>query len=312
MFNWIPESASDLAVRVDSVFLFVTAVSVFFFLLISIVLIYFAIKYRRRSENEETPYITGHMGLEVVWTIIPSILLLFFFAWGYIEFKNMRVAPEDAVDVNVVAKKWLWEFEYYNGMKTVNELYVQKDRPVRMVMMSEDVIHSFFVPQFRVKQDILPGMYTQLWFTPTKVGTFDLYCAEYCGAGHSRMLAKVHVLSPESYARWFREAEIDDVDEDVTPTAERGEQLFAQRGCTACHSVDGTPGVGPTMKGLFGKEREMESGKVFTADENYIRNMILQPDEEIVKGYPRVMPSFRGILSDNEITSIIEYIKTLN
>lgn len=313
MFSWIPEAASNLAVGVDNALLVITVVSVFFFLLISFFLVYYAIKYRRKSENEETPYITGNMALEVVWTIVPSVLLMVFFAWGYIEFVDIKTPPKDAVEVNVRAKQWLWEFEYYNGKKTINELYVQQNRPVRMIMQSDDVLHSFFVPQFRVKQDVLPGMYTQLWFTPTKAGTFDLFCAEYCGTGHSQMLAEVKVLPAEAFARWMGKGEKvagADGDSDLPP-AERGENLYSQRGCNACHSVDGSSGVGPTFKGLYGKTEELQSGETVEVDENYLRESILEPKAKMVKGYQPVMPSFKGILSDEEVTSIIEYIKTL-
>lgn len=313
MFSWIPEEASNLAAGVDNVLLVITVISVFFFLLISAFLIYFSIKYRRKSENEETPHTTGNMVLEVIWTIVPSILLMVFFVWGYVEFVNMKTPPKDAMEVNVTAKQWLWEFEYYTGRKTINELYVQQNRPVRMVMRSEDVLHSFFVPQFRVKQDILPGNYTQLWFTPTKAGTFDLFCAEYCGTGHSNMLAKVHVLPSEAYSRWMDKGKAGAATAAASdlPPAERGKNVYTQKGCNACHSVDGSSGVGPTFKGIFGKQEEMQSGETITVDENYLRESILEPQAKMVKGYQPVMPSFKGILSDDEITSVIEYIKTL-
>ncbi len=314
MFSWIPEEASNLAGRIDNVLLIITTVSVFFFLLISFFLIFFILKYRKKSQDEQTPYVTGNTVIEIIWTVIPTILLMIFFLWGYIEYKNSQTPPEDATEINVVAKQWLWEFEYYDGTKTINELYLQKDKPVKMIMISDDVIHSFFVPAFRVKQDVLPGNYTQLWFTPTKVGTFDMYCAEYCGIGHSKMLAKIHVLSPEAYSKWVaKETNSKDSGiESSIPPSERGKKLFSQRGCNACHSIDGSAGVGPTLKELFGKEEEMQTGEKIKVDENYLRESILFPDEKIVKGYQPVMPSFKGILSDEEITALIEYMKTLN
>lgn len=313
MLSWLPDNASNLAGGVDNVLLFITVISVFFFLLISIVLIVFAVKYRRKTENDETPYLTGNELLEVIWTVIPSVLLMIIFAWGYIEFREMRNPPEDATEVNVIAKQWLWQFDYYNGKKTINELYVQQGRPIRMVMRSDDVLHSFFVPDFRVKQDILPGNYTQLWFTPTKTGTFELFCAEYCGTGHSQMLAKVHVLSPESYAIWEKGTGVDKGTAVASglPPAERGEQLYTQRGCNACHSINGTALVGPTFKGVFGKNEKMSDGKTVTVDENYLRESILEPQALIVEGYQPVMPAFKGILSDDEVTALIEFIKTL-
>lgn len=315
MTSWIPESASNLASNVDNITLFVTILSVFFFVLISIFLVAFSIKYRRKSENQETAYVTGNELIEIIWTVIPSILLMVIFAWGYMAFRELKNPPPDALEINVSAKQWLWQFEYFNGKKSINEMNVQKGRPVRLIMRSDDVIHSFFVPQFRVKQDVLPGNYTQLWFTPTKTGTYDIYCTEYCGAGHSKMLGKVNVLSPEAYARWERADEFGEdgavaVGSDLPP-AQRGENLYSQRGCNACHSLDGVAGVGPTFKGLYKREGKLTDGSVIIADENYIRESIYVPQAKIVEGYAPVMPAFKGILSDDEVTAIIEYIKTL-
>lgn len=311
--SWIPEVASNLAIKVDGVLLFVTVISVIFFLLVSILLIFFAVKYRRKREDEETPYITGNETLELIWTVIPSILLMVIFVYALVVFRDMRNPPADATEINVTAKQWLWQFEYYNGRKTLNELYVQQNEPVKLVMRSDDVIHSFFVPDFRVKQDILGGRYTQLWFTPTKVGTFQLFCAEYCGTGHSKMLGKVVVLSPEAYDIWEKGAEVtEEIGVASLPAPERGEQLYKQSGCNACHSLDGSSGVGPSWKGLVGHKVAMQNGEQITADENYIRESILEPQAKIVKGYQPVMPSFKGILSDDDISALIAYMKTLN
>ncbi len=314
MSTWIPESASNLAASVDNITLFVTIISIFFFVLISAVLVGFSIKYRRKSEDQETAYITHNPIIETIWTIIPTILLMVIFAWGWIAFKELRNPPAEAIEVNVVAKQWLWEFEYFTGKKSLNELFVQQNKPVRLIMRSDDVIHSFFVPQFRVKQDILPGNYTQLWFTPTKVGTFDLLCAEYCGSGHSKMLAKVNVLSPESFVRWEKGDEFEDgavmTATNISP-AERGKDLYSQRGCLACHSIDGKEVIGPTFKNLYGKMENLEDGSSVQVDENYLRESIYEPQAKMVKGYPPNMPSFKGILSEEEVTALIEYIKTL-
>jgi len=314
MSTWIPESASNLAASVDNITLFVTIVSVFFFVLISAVLVAFAIKYRRRSEDQETAYITSNELVEIIWTVIPSVLLMVIFAWGWIAFKELRNPPPEAVEVNVVAKQWIWQFEYFDGKKSLNELYVQLNKPVRLIMRSEDVLHSFFVPQFRVKQDILPGIYTQLWFTPTKVGTFDLLCAEYCGAGHSQMLASVKVLSPEAFTRWEKGDELGEDSVAVASAAspaERGKDLYSQRGCLACHSVDGKKMIGPSFKNLYGATETLEDGSSVEVDENYLRESIYEPQAKMVKGYAPSMPSFKGILSEDEVTALIEYIKTL-
>ena len=311
--TWIPEVASNLAGKVDGVLWLITLMSIVFFVLITVLLVYFSIKYRRRSDDDETPYITGSEPLEIIWTVIPSILLIVLFVYAFVVYKDMRTPPKDAVDINVSGKQWIWEFDYYNGQKTLNELYLKLNVPVRMVMRADDVLHSFFVPQFRVKQDLIPGRYTQLWFTPTKVGTFDLFCAEYCGTGHSKMLAKVIVLSPEAYDIWENGAQTEEGSAvaGLTP-AELGEKLYKEKGCNACHSLDGSVVVGPSFKGLIGRTGECTDGSSYTADENYIRQSILEPQSKIVKGFQPVMPSFKGILSEDDISALIAYMKTLN
>ena len=308
--SWVPEVASNLASKVDAVIWFITVISLIFFILISIFLIYFAIKYRRKQENEETPYITGNHLLETVWTIIPSILLIVIFVYGFVVYKEMRTPPKDALEINVMGKQWLWQFKYNNGKTTLNELYVPEGRPVKLVMISDDVLHSLFVPAFRVKQDLVGGMYTYLWFTPTKTGTYDLFCTEYCGTGHSAMLGKVIVMNPEEYEKWEKGEKEEKVVAEISPV-ELGKQLFTQRGCNACHSIDGSPLVGPSFKGVFGRKQTLQDGQEITVDENYTRESLSEPQAKIVKGFQPVMPSFKGMLSDEEISAIIAYLKTL-
>ncbi len=310
--TWIPEVASNIAGKVDGVLLLITLMSVVFFVLITVVLVYFAIKYRRRSEDDETPYITGNETLEILWTVIPSILLIVLFVYGFVVYKEMRTPPKDAVDIQVQAKQWLWTFDYYNGKKTINELYVQQNRPVRLVMQSDDVLHDLFIPAFRIKQDVLPGRYVQEWFIPTKIGTFDIFCAEYCGTGHSAMRAKVVVLSPEAYDIWDKGVKVDEgAGVASLPPAELGEKIYKEKGCSACHSIDGSKIVGPSFKGIYGHQVELQDGSKVDVDENYIRQSIIEPQSQMVKGFPPVMPSFKGILSDSDVTAIIAYIKTL-
>lgn len=307
--SWIPEVASNFASKVDAVIWFITVISLIFFIIISIFLIYFAIKYRRKQENEETPYITGNHLLETVWTIIPSILLIVIFVYGFVVYKEMRTPPKDALEINVMGKQWLWQFKYNNGKTTLNELYVPEGRPVKLVMISDDVLHSLFVPAFRVKQDLVGGMYTYLWFTPTKTGTYDLFCTEYCGTGHSAMLGKVIVMNSEEYEKWEKGEKEEKVVAEISPV-ELGKQLFTQRGCNACHSIDGSPLVGPSFKGIFGRKQTLQDGQEITVDENYTRESLLEPQAKIVKGFQPVMPSFKGMLSDEEISAIIAYLKT--
>jgi cytochrome c oxidase subunit 2 len=309
--NWLPETASSFAGRVDGVIWFVTIISLVFFLLITILLVVFAIKYRRRTEADVTPYQTSNHTLEVVWTIIPSILVLLIFGYGLVVFDELRTPPQGAIEVNVTGKQWLWIFEYENGKKSINDLYVPEGVPVKLVMHSDDVIHSFYVPQFRTKQDIVPGMYTYLWFKATRQGEFDIFCAEYCGAAHSGMLGKVKVLSRENYESWLKGEPAEVAKAESASPAERGRELYTKRGCNACHSVDGTPGVGPSFKGIYGEEASLQDGASAMVDENYIRESIFEPQAKIVRGYPPVMPSFKGIVSEEEVADIIAFIKSL-
>ncbi len=313
MNSWLPEAASEIALKVDNVLVAVTVISFIFFILISAVLVVFAIKYRRRTANDKTPSITGNEALEIFWTAVPSVILILIFIYGLVVFNEMRVPPQTAVEVKAISKQWLWQFEYGNGKKTINELNVQHNLPVRIIMRSDDVLHSLFIPAFRVKQDILPGRFTQLWFKPTKVGTFVIFCAEYCGTGHSKMLGRVNVMSPEAFARWEGKGAGNKsaaAFSSSIPAHERGQKLYANRGCNACHSIDESPGIAPGFKGVFGKTRELANGSI-TADENYIIESIYEPQAKIVAGYAPVMPSFKGILSESEVSDIIEYLKTL-
>lgn len=309
--SWLPEVASSFAGKVDYIIWFVTVISLVFFILVSFFLVYFAIKYRRRKGNEETPYITGSHMLEALWTVIPSILLIIIFAYGFITFREMRTPPSDTLDINVTGRQWLWQFKYNNGKTTLNELYVPEGKPIKLIMTSEDVNHGFFVPAFRVKQDLMANRYTQLWFKATKTGTYDLFCTQYCGTGHSAMLGKVIVMAPEEYKKWEKSEGEQKENVAGVPPAERGKQLYTQRGCNACHSIDGTRIVGPTWKGLWEKEEVMQDGQKVAVDENYVRESILEPNAKIVNGYPPVMPSFKGVVSDEEISAIIAYMKTL-
>ena len=310
--NWLPVSASTFAPGVDFVLWLVTIISVISCILIGFLLVYFVIKYRRKSDNDQTPAITHDSFLETLWTVIPTILCIVIFIYGYVFYDQYTTTPKNAVEINVTAKQWIWTFDYSNGKKTLNELYVPIGQPIRLVMQSDDVLHSFFVPAFRVKQDLMGNRYTYINFTATKEGVFDIYCTEYCGTAHSNMLGKVHVLSKEKFASWEDgSAKKAQKASSNLPPAEVGRQLYSDKGCVACHSIDGADGVGPTWKGLFGKNRIFADGTSILADENYIKESILYPGEKILEGYGPVMPSYKGLLEDSDITAIIEYIKSL-
>ncbi len=303
------QEVSHIAGQVDSVFIFITVIGLFFFLLTQGCLIYFAVRYRRkkREEEAETPYITGNFLLETVWVVIPSLLILAIFYYGYVVFMEIRTPPAGATEIVVTAKQWLYQFKYPDGRQEINQVRVPVGKPVKFVMTSQDVLHGFFLPAFRVMQDILPNRYTFLWVQPQKEGKYDIYCTQYCGTGHSVMRATMVVMGAKEYQEWL----VEEKKEKVESLSEKGEELVEKSGCLACHSLDGAVKVGPTLKGLYGHKVSLADGTSVVADDNYIRESILDPNAKIVKGFPPVMPTFKGILKDDDITAIIAYIKTL-
>lgn len=302
------EAASRTAVQVDAVFVFIAAVSLFFFLLVEGMLVYFALKYRRRKGEEAAALsdVRSNALLEAIWIVIPSLVVVAFFYYGYVVFRDMRRPVPGAADVNVVARQFSYEFRYPDGRKGVNELRVAQGRPVKLVMISEDVIHGFFIPDYRIKQDILPGQYTTLWLSPDRAGTYEIFCTQYCGVGHSTMRARLVVMPPAEYERWAASAEATA----GVPPAERGRRLVEASGCLGCHSDDGTPKVGPTFKGLFGRKVALADGRTIEADEGYVRESILDPGAKIVKGFPNIMPTYTGTLSDDDVAAVTAYLKT--
>jgi cytochrome c oxidase subunit 2 len=308
-FEWVMgRQASTLASGVDGLFWFITAVSVFFFVLITTLLLIFVKRYRRRSEDEITPHITHNQKLEIAWSVVPLIILIGIFFWGFHGYMRAQIAPANSMEIQVRAKSWIWEFEYPDGLRSLNEIHVPVNRPVRLVMNSEDVIHSFFVPSFRVKMDVLPGRYTVLWFQPTVVGVHQVFCTEYCGKGHSDMLARIHVDDEPTYQRWLVEG-----DESLKsmPLVELGALVHENRGCATCHSLDGSRGQGPSWKGIYGQSRTFADGTSAVADENYIRQSIMEPNTKVLQGYEPVMPTYQGLLRPREVTGVIEFIKQL-
>ena len=304
---WLPESASTLAPEVDSLFYFVTWASVILFVGVMAAMVYFAYRYRRRDELEVPAPVEPNKIIEITWIVVPTILVLILFNWGFKVFVKQGVAPPDSYEIQVRASMWKWDFEYPNGTVTTGELHVPVDRPVRLVMSSADVLHSFFVPEFRAKQDVLPDRYSSVWFTATKQDTFNIFCTEYCGNGHSAMLAKVVAESQDEFEGWLETA---GVDEDM-PLPELGAQLYEQQMCVQCHSTDGTPGVGPSLAGLAGTTETLSDGSTVQVDENYLRESILEPGAKIVEGYQNVMPPTYGSLSERQVSGLIAYIQTL-
>lgn len=304
---WMPAQRSSVAGDVDWLFYFILWICVFFFVLIVVLMLAFIIKYRAREGREPEPRPDHNMPLEIVWTAIPLALVIAIFWFGFKGYMALAVIPQNSYQVTVTGQKWKWLFTYPNGYVD-EKLHVPVDKPVQLLMSSEDVIHSFFVPSFRVKHDVVPGRFTKMWFRGIKPGEFQVLCTEYCGKGHSEMLTSVVVHEPGQFERWLEEA-ADFVSK--MPPVEAGKLLYEKRGCTQCHSVDGTKLVGPSFKGAFGRSEQLADGSRVTVDENYVRESILNPSARVVAGYDPVMPTFQGRLKDAEIGAIIEYLKTL-
>jgi cytochrome c oxidase subunit 2 len=311
--------ASSFAEGTDLLYVFIVALSVFFFVLIMGVQGYFMWKYHRKSDDQKTSSITHNGKIEFLWSAIPAVLLVVIFIWGEVDFLKQTVPPADAVQVRVTGRQWFWTVDYpdYPGVQLTSSiedneitLVVPKGKPVQLTMTSEDVIHDFFIPAFRVKRDVVPGRYTTMWFEATAVGEFNLYCAEYCGNQHSAMIGKVKVLEPELFEPFVRELGKLEQKEGESMAA-FGERIYGKRGCNACHSLDGSPKIGPSWKGLWGKQETTDKGSV-TIDDNYVKESVLDPNAQIVAGFEGVkMPSYKGQLDDKQIAALVEFIKTL-
>ena len=312
MSSVIPDSITEIGGRVDNVHLFLILMMVFWFIACNVVMIYFMFRYRRKSEDQEVTPIKGHHLLEVAWTVIPTVLVLIIFYFGIDVWTDMRTPPENAMEIKVKAQKWSWSFTYPDGQNTAVDLYVPQGEPVKLIMNSADVLHSLFIPEFRVKEDVVPSMFTYLWFQADKPGVYNIFCTEYCGKDHSAMLGKVHVLDPETWERFQLRQPLDPNEVPKTPM-ENGRDLYTKRGCGGCHSTDGNTVVGPTFAGLFGREELMADGSTIVVDENYLAESIKYPKAKVVKGYPdNQMPSFDGQLDDDQISDIITFIKSLD
>ena len=303
-FPLFPQQASTLAGRVDELFYFLVGVSVFFAALICILIVVFAIKYRRRDENERPPAILGNLRLEILWTTIPLALTMIMFVWGAKVYFVTFYPPDDALEITVVAKQWMWKVQHPEGQSEIDELHIPAGRPIKLLMTSQDVIHDFFVPAFRVKKDVLPGRYTTVWFEATKPGAYRLFCAQYCGTQHSGMVGRIIVMEPAEFQNWLGGGAA------TVSTAGAGEKLFQRLGCVACH-LPNDSGRGPSLVGLFDKRVQLQGGGSVVADETYIRESILSPQAKVVAGFQPIMPTFRGLISEDGVTQIIAYLKSL-
>lgn len=300
-----PEAASSMARQVDYLYAYLSTVTIIMTGLIFAVVFIFAIKYRRKSENERPRPIHGSLVLEITWSIIPFIVMLSFFWWGAQIFFANATPPSNAMDVYVVGKQWMWKIQYPEGTREINELHVPIGRPVKITLASEDVIHSFFIPAFRIKHDVVPGRYDTMWFTATKPGRYHIFCAEYCGTEHSGMVGWVNVMSDSDYENWVAAGGTEG------SMAQQGERLFEQYGCSTCHQPD-QQGRGPNLRGIYGSRIQLTDGRSIQVDDAYIRESILNPNAKVTAGYrPDVMPTFQGQVSEEQLLQIIVYIKSL-
>lgn len=300
---FIPEQASSIAAQVDGLYLYLIVISVFFSCLIFAGTIIFAVKFRRKKSDETGHHIHGNLALEITWSVIPLILSLTIFAYStYVFFASFR-PPANAEEMFVVGKQWMWKIQSASGHREINELHVPLGQPVKLTMTSEDVLHSFYIPAFRTKMDVIPGRYTHMWFQPTKTGKYHLFCAEYCGTNHSKMIGSVTVMEPAHYQAWLDGKKPGAGSESMVS---RGEKLYKQLNCLSCH---GDVSRAPLLNGIMGKKIELEGGRSVVADENYLRESIVNPAAKVVKGYQPVMPVYSQQLNEEQIMDILAYLK---
>jgi cytochrome c oxidase subunit II len=308
MQGWIPlvpDSASTLSWKVDAIYFYLSGVTLFFTLLISAVLIFFVIRYRRRSPFEIPRPIAGSHKLETLWTIIPFIISMTIFGWAAQVYFEQYNPPENAVEIYVTGKQWMWKIQHSTGQREINELHVPVGRKIKLIMTTEDVIHDFFVPAFRMKADVVPGKYTTQWFEATKPGSYHLFCAEYCGMNHSGMIGKVVVMESREFDNWLSG------NTGSTTPAAAGQQLYQTLGCASCHGANGEGGRGPVLAGVFGKQTTLTTKQTVLIDEGYLRESILNPQVKLVDGFGPIMPTFQGQVSEDQLMQLIAFIKSL-
>jgi cytochrome c oxidase subunit 2 len=302
-FPLFPERASTMAGRVDALYFFLLVISAFFSILIAGAIVVFAIRFRRRAPDEMPRPIHGSLALELAWTIIPLLIVIFVFLWSADLFVAARRVPAGHMEIQVVGKRWMWKLQHLTGQREINELHVPVGVPVKLTLTSEDVIHSFFVPAFRVKQDAVPGRYATAWFQATRPGRYHLFCAEYCGTKHSGMIGQVVVMQPAEFQTWLGGGATG------SPAAE-GQKLFESLACNTCHRADSL-GRGPRLEGLFGRQVKLANGETVIADADYIRESIVSPAAKVTAGYQPIMPTFQGLISEEGLMQLIAYIQSL-
>jgi cytochrome c oxidase subunit 2 len=315
MDNVLPfGAASAQAGRVDALFVLITVIGGFFFFLTQGMLIYFAVKYRRRrpDRDNETPAITGNPLLEFLWILIPSLVVLVIFYYGWRVYTDLRIPQAGATEVYVNGRSWMYEVRYPDGRTAINEIRVPQGKPVKFILSASDVLHGFYLPDFRVKMDMIPGRVTTLRVQPDRAGSYQIFCTVYCGTGHSNMLAQLIVMPQREYAEWAGKRGSEEGEGGKRePGAVRGERVVKNAGCLNCHAVDGKEKIGPNLLGLYGSKVPLEGGGSVTADEEYLRESIVEPGEKVVKGYPNVMPTYKTSMPPDDVRAAVEYLKTL-
>jgi cytochrome c oxidase subunit II len=299
-----PERASTLAGQVDALYLFLVAITVFFSVLIAGLVVYFAVRYRRRAPDDFGKAVHGALRLEIAWTVLPFLLTMVIFVWGAGIFFAQRRAPDETINIYVVGKQWMWKFQHLDGRREIDELHVPTGRAIKLIMTSEDVIHSLFIPAFRIKHDVIPGRYSTVWFEATEPGRHHLFCSEYCGTQHSRMTGEVIVMEPSEYQAWLSGGASEG------SLASAGEKLFNDLACSTCHRPD-SAGRGPVLNGLFGTTAQLLGGGTIVVDEAYVRESILSPAAKVAAGYQPIMPTFQGLISEEQLLQLVEYVKSL-
>src|SRR5438874_3927130 len=303
-FHLFPPQASTSAHEVDTLFFALTVISLFFIAVIFLPILFFCVKYRRGSPADRSHPSSGSNLIEVGWTALPTLMGLAIFSWGALDYFRIERKPDNAIDLQVVGRQWMWKIQHAEGRREINELHIPVDRTVAITLTSQDVIHSFFVPAFRVKQDVVPGKYTSEWFKATRLGEYHIFCSQYCGTEHSGMIGHVVVMEPVAYQRWLTTGE---ANESIVAT---GRRLFLDRGCSGCHALN-SKFHAPLLEGLFNKPVPLSSGEIVEADEQYLRDSILLPGKQIAAGYDNIMPSYAGQLSEEEIMQLIAYLKSI-
>jgi cytochrome c oxidase subunit 2 len=299
-----PEQASTMASRVDNLYFFLVALTIFFSVLIALLIVVFAVKYRRTHPAEVGAPITGSVPLELMWSIVPFGIAMVIFTWSANVFFDLQRPPDETMQVYAVGKRWMWKFQHIDGQREINELHVPVGRPVKVTMTSEDVIHDLYLPSFRVKADVIPGRYSTIWFNATKPGEYHLFCAEYCGTKHSGMIGRVVVMEAPEYQAWLSGGAGGE------SLAARGQRTFQDLACHTCHMADAS-GRGPALVGIFGSQVKLADGRTVVADEAYLRESILNPQAKLVAGYQPLMPTFQGLVNEEALLGLIEYIKSL-